>query len=233
MEKRGLSHVEMVLAFVLFIGAVGFALYFFSTTFNEPRLDAETDFTFNQIIKNSTTSFEKYTVKILPGAGSTVAINLSREISSNEKVIVKSQDEKNLNVYVQGGLIYVERPSNEEVVFIFIGTDFNDNYTAITLPAHNSGFYEVGSRIIVNVPSEKKLLELNKTYYQDYNLFKQALGIGREFDLSFSASFDSQDYIKTEQPIPLQTNVFVKTERKEIVKLNGELAFADIKITVW
>ena len=64
-NKRGLGHIEAILAFVLFIGFLIFAFYFFSPFSGGNRLlDSSIDYAFREININTSIDMESYSVVI-------------------------------------------------------------------------------------------------------------------------------------------------------------------------
>ena len=62
--KKGISHIEIILAFVLFIGFVGFALFFFRPTDTSRLVDTSLIYTFDEIEKKAGVEVGEYVVKI-------------------------------------------------------------------------------------------------------------------------------------------------------------------------
>ena len=60
--KRGISHIEVVLSFLIFAVAVGFALFFFSPANSTRLIETTLDYTFREISDRTGTTLEIYSV---------------------------------------------------------------------------------------------------------------------------------------------------------------------------
>ncbi len=81
MEQRGASHVELILSFVLFISAVGFALYYLSPTESSRLIDSSMEYTFREILKYTQVQVDSYDVAVVRGSAlsqSIGAVNLEK-----------------------------------------------------------------------------------------------------------------------------------------------------------
>ena len=60
MGKRGGSHIEMILSFIIFMSAIGAAFYFFSPTRTERLVDVNLEYTFREISAETQVKMERY-----------------------------------------------------------------------------------------------------------------------------------------------------------------------------
>src|SRR3972149_179481 len=79
MNKRSASHVEMVFSFILFVAAIGFALYFFRPTDSSRLVETSFDYLFREIEKNVSTEVFIFSAKINHSANppSNIGFNVS------------------------------------------------------------------------------------------------------------------------------------------------------------
>lgn len=233
MKKRGASHIEFILAFILFIGAVSTALVLFSPVKSDVNQDSSLEYSFNQIVKNASTSVETYSIKI-------------RDISLETEpfgVMISSPSDYNVRVEDYYGKEFPSRKIDDNIYFDFDDNDFfiltlSEDIDPYPTPPTPTAPVDEDKYIIAFVDSkstlsEKKLLDLNETYYLDYELLKKNLGIPASRDFGFIVNFNQGEIIKAEKNIPTTTNIFADIKRKEIIRKQGGTVFAEITVKVW
>jgi len=239
MEKRGSSHIEMVFAFILFIAVVLFVFYFFSykSQVYDPSLS---DYAFTQIEKKISSNVLEYTIAINASVNPSkriIALNISLFDSSNG-IAVKNYSgsplKYKLNVNeLNVNELNVDRESNN-FFYVVISKYINlseDNI--LIIESLNLSEYTLASVKNSTIISEKKFLELNKSYNEDYPALKEILGIGSKNDFSSSMKFSKVDYINMNMQIPEGYQVYAKTKRVEVIRENGLETFADVQVSVW
>lgn len=235
LNKRGMKHVEVILSFLIFIVAVGFALYFFSPFSNDRVVNSYLDYTFREIDGNTSVRVDTFSISVNSGASppNTIAINLS---DVNQSLHSWAKEYGGNPLYssreVGGDLVYVESPLGWNGID-FILVRFSEEFTETTgmFAEHEESYYDIASYDTDELMSEKKLLDLNKSYYEDYQSLKDSFNIvGANF--GFSLVF-ANDVIISEKPIPEGLDVFSESKRIEVLRKNGEIVFADFSVKVW
>ncbi|MFH1802632.1 MAG: hypothetical protein ABH864_04220 [archaeon] len=239
MEKRGISHIEVILAFVIFIAAVGFGLYFFNTGDSDRVVDATLTYAFREIEGNTTTSVEVYSVdlnktSILPGT-SVIALNFSGVEGMSQAVNYSGNRLNSSRGGSDGELVFVfsEDWANEEFLFVMFGEEFYDD--SVSAVEHNETYYRIGSSEVRKLISEKRFVELNDSYYSNYGELKKQenFNIPDRADFGFSLVFEEGDAIVAEREIPDGFEVFSERKRVEVLRTNNEVVFADLIVKVW
>lgn len=99
MEKSGSSHVEMVLAFILFIAAIIFILTFFDIGGTTIKTDSSEAYFYNELIQATKQDVKIYTFQIKQETiesenpwPSEITITLPEPIGANEKVRAEDKD---------------------------------------------------------------------------------------------------------------------------------------------
>lgn len=328
MNKRGASHVEMIIAFVLFTGFLISALIFFSPTRTSRLVDSTLAYAFNEIQDASITRLTTYSIKIkentevdppipapdiIPikfpnqpycykdenkwclGAdtdqdGTVDAIDLEfvriyfgkackdipEETAKTICLIAYNGDQEHLvdanllanvrnffggnqlnNVIVkarQGERLSSYR--NQDNVFFkivlsdFTKTDFailkfsldiheiQDSAIAVQKdPSEFYPFFEIASSQVTNPISEKKMIILNKNYYEDYEELKgpgqNNFNLPSRTDFAFSLVFSDTEKIEATRQIPEGLDAYTESKRVEVLRTDGEIAFADLIVTIW
>lgn len=237
MEKRGLSNIEMVLAFIIFIGAVLFAVYFFLNHFNQNQKENSLDFVNSQIVSNLNAEVKSYSVKInrsaFPNDQEILAVNINTEIALEENIAAFDFNGVSVPIDLVNGIVYLNVSKSGDLFKIEISKEISRNYTLFSnLPASNENYYNIASNTKNTLPSEMKVEELNKNYYLEYDKLKSDLGINRGFDFGFEADFAGNN-VKMEKDISKQDSVFVSNKRIEFLRKNGKIEFTDVKTKVW
>ncbi len=233
MYQRGMSHVEIILASVLFIGAVLFALYFFTTkhTSEDPSF---TPYLLEQLSRNTSVGVEQYSLALsAPESTTFLAVNLSRTFAG-VGVQVVNYTGAILPSSLEHDIIYFERQGNEKLVFVRVSPDLRTAYGTV----HSKGqvqehLYALASKTNITLLSEQRLLALNTTYTKEYEQTKAALGLGAGYELGIAVSFSEGDRILMEKPLLLKTTVYAKTKRVEILRTDGRFVFGDVEVKIW
>lgn len=234
MKKRGASHVEVILAFVLFIVAVGFALYLFNPGQGDRIVESSLEYAFREIVKNTSTQVETFSV-VIHNAGivdDTVAFDFDGNVGKTRAETYNGTVLESFN----GGPVYVRSTRGwEGIDFIFVrfGEEFNQTTGLSATP--DESFYEIASSNVQEVLSERKMLELNNTYYTDYLDLKaeEGFNLPDRVNFGFTVSFSDGEEIKAEQQTPAGLNVFSEENRVEFLRTDGRIEYADLIVKVW
>ncbi len=226
--KRAAAHIEMILSFLLFIGVVFFAFYFFNPVSNTRTLESSLDYAISEISSNASTSLDIYSVKL--NATNNVA---GVETGIAKPARVESYLGKKLKSSRFGGRIYFDRDGNDFVEIIFSDDFEEENELNAPFPSIDSSSYLISSASSREVLSEKKLLALKEIYGSDYNTLKKELNLPSRIDFAFEVVFNENDTIKAEIQQPSNANIFADSKRIEFVRKDGSLAFADLIVKVW
>lgn len=243
MNKKGLSHVEVILGFLIFVSAVIFIFYVFDI--GKATVDNESLalYAFNKLKKNATSEVIIYSIKLkvedAPSEINQIAIELPEEVKTNFKIRAENYTGSRIDAKID--------ENNRKIVYIAI-QDENDNFVRILLSEDikeepsslNSGttvfndLYEIISQENSFLISEKKLREIQGVYNSvRYSSLKNELGLPNKYDFGFYVGFSEGDFIKAENNIPTKREVFSKSTRSEILRENGERVFADFVMKLW
>lgn len=230
MKKKGLNHVEIVIAFIIFASVILFAYYLILQ--NKPKDEKDLQqIVYGELKKNLTTLAEKRSVFINSEIiWPSIGINLSRKLNG---MGVRTEDLYGgaINSRIDEDSVYVENYPG--AIVIIIGEDIlRKSNDSVVKREVNESEYKVGSVREFLILSEKRMLEMNKSYYENYEELKKDIGLTNSEDFGLSISFSPEEKLKMERKI-LKREVYSKTERKEILRADGKIAFADIQIKAW
>jgi hypothetical protein len=245
MSKRGVSHIEIILSFIIFVGAIAFALYFFNPADSNRLVDTSLRYGFREIREFTEVEILTYSVDI-DGA----AVD-QWEIDNDPLVILavpvqitgvnpafgiraKENDGSYLGAYRIGDLVHIQKPGAGWIDVEFISIGFNDefSYGGGDVGVHDENFYTLSSSTSKKVLSESKFRELDQFYLINYTGLKEDFNIPPRVNLGFSIDF-SNDTLSAERKIPEGLEVFSESQRVEIVRIGGDLEFADLTVWVW
>jgi hypothetical protein len=239
MFKRGIGHVEAILSFLLFIGFVSTALFFFVPSGGEQIIDSTLYSAVNSILANTTVDYESYSVKIfrdqIPQGQNVVAIEFPPEISPlnpNYKTRAETYEGKNLPATRGGNFVYVQ-PGNEQFIIIKFSEDIQQGPSVNERPAENPMFYKVASSSKRKIATEQRIIALNNSYYKDYEKLKSALAIPGQISFGFSFILPNITIV-AQREIPAGLEVFSSVSRRELLlQRDGALVFGEVGVKVW
>ena len=229
MDKRGAGNIEFVMAFILFIGFTSAVLYFFNPIGDKRGLESSRDYILNEIIKNTSVVLDSYSVIINQAAPPNVIIEIA---GANPKKNVNAVDYngKKLDVSRLSGDNFCINRENRDFATLHFSEDIEMGQS---LNSCNSGNYQIASFISDSVISEKRILDLNSTYYSDYNSLKEQLNIPNNIEFTFSLEFQGGERILALRNPPAKVEIFSDSKIKEILRKNGALQFGRFTVSIW
>ncbi len=244
-KKRGISHVEVVLSFIIFISFLTFLFLFFNpikTIKNNPLF---LDVVEREIKKNVSTNFSILTLKLDDPPSSNNPpklcfyftydsdlgnVTVKKMIQDNyEEVQAYSKDIGNgrKKIYIND--------ANNNFFYLYFSPSFNENeFAGVNCLKYKKEEYSLGLLRSYVAESYDKLIELNNTYYRNYNELKNLFKIPNSIDFSFSVR-DSlgNNIISARKEIKRKTNVFSKDSNIKILYNNGTIKYAILNVQVW
>lgn len=229
MKKIGASHIEIILAFVLFIGVVGFALYFLNPINPDRLTDVTMDYIYREISKNVSVGVESFSVEVTT-RDEIITVDLG-ESANGMKSRVENLNGDRINSRVVGNDVEVDGTELNADDFILI--KLSEDIEESELPSGDlGGSYQITSSNYEKVFSEKKILELNKSYYKDYFGLKEDFNIPARTDFGFEFVFNDLPVL-AQRDVPAGLEVFSESKRVEVLNKEGEMVFANFIINLW
>lgn len=240
MKKEGVSHIEMVLAFVLFISALLFIFNYVDITKSTKNHDSTLTYVSGVIKSNISVDLTVYTIsfnELLLKDNQIVAIDLGNS-SSKQGIRVENysgtllQYQRN-HIVGEEQVIFVDR-NNAELIRVSISEDISSQPASLpSTPNLNTSLYAISSVKTDSMFSEKRIISLKENYNSDYIGLKKRFSISPRTDFSFSTQFGEGDFINVERDIPQKSEVLADHRRYEILRVDGSTAFADFIIKLW
>lgn len=233
-NKRGSSHIEVVLSLILFIVFVGFAVYFFNPVSGDeigidPAINALERF--EKLTENKT---ERYSVSVEDRSNFQLGqviekIRVGGSIEGNSRV--ENLDGNVLRSQKIGEYVNVENPEKKEFYYIHIGEDFVSESIGEGIEPSN---YQVSSRVLKDIISEREINKILEEYDSDYESLKGKLEITPNLDFIIEVDLSGNRLRPTKvKTFSEGSEVFSREIRREVLKIDGRREFADIRVFVW
>jgi len=119
-NKRGISHIEVILSFVIFVGFLTFALFFFNPLDSSRVLDSSLFYAFDEISDNVSIKLESYSVTI-NNTVSDLVVGINIENPDSLNVRVETYGGENLSSdydYTNSNVIFHRDNVNNDFVII-------------------------------------------------------------------------------------------------------------------
>lgn len=230
-NKKGISHIEIILSFVIF---VGFSIFLFAI-FKPFNISQENDI-YLSILERNIENFSDVEVNISvlslnqkPDNCFYLAYNTSSIIVKNESYSnVKAFSEKTneIKVYING---------SENFYYIYSSNEFNENgFNGENCNKLENANYSLGLFRRFSMFSYRRLEKLNDSYNKDYENLKKELSIPETRDFSFSIKDSlSNNLINTERKTPSRIKILARDTPIRIAYQDGTLKYAIMNVRTW
>ena len=228
--KKGLSHVEVIISFLIFISFVLFLFFVLNPTKHiqaSPNID-------NIISKfNEKTAVQLDEITLKGNTAGCVVVPLSfTNVNPPAKVIAKKSSGLKIDAKSDSGNIYVQ--GGDTFYKILSSSAFSEStFSTIGCVPLNPADYNFGLHITRNITSLAQLASFEAMYDVSYAQVKSSLGIGNNFEFAFKVFKDGSEVISATQRRVIRTGIFIKHVPIIIAESNGELKTASLRIELW
>ncbi|MEK6909148.1 MAG: hypothetical protein AABX23_03795 [Nanoarchaeota archaeon] len=231
MSKKGLSHIEFVISFVIFIGFVVFAFVFFNPLQSQRTLKSTMDYAWIEVSEETKEIVETYAISIDSSqlVPSIVSLKIPG-ISMNYNATVEDEDGVIIETYKNNGFVHFDR--NGTYFFRIRYSPIIKNSPASINGQSIENKYFISSSDTEELYFESLFLELNRSYFSNYTELKRELNLPNRLDFGFAVQF-SDSQIMSLNEIPDNVEVLSKNDRIEIIRNSGRREYADIRVLVW
>ncbi len=244
-----MTHIEIILSFIIFVTAVGFALYFFSPTRTSRLVDTSLEYVERELAENASVILKTYSI-IVNNTGyqipsNVIAIEIDNLCGNLDNVIIAENiSGSKLNSKIKGSnsnkcpnvnenkIIVQNEWKEKDFIFIKVSEGIMQAESSLGNAEVNNTYYQISTSDVKKLLSEKKLDDLNISYYQDYLSLKKEFNIPGRVNFGFKITL-SDKIISAERFIPSGLEVYSKIKRIEILRRNGEIEYADLTLKVW
>ncbi|MEK6926943.1 MAG: hypothetical protein AABX11_00775 [Nanoarchaeota archaeon] len=213
---KGTSHVEMVLAMLMFIGVVLFVIFFLVK--NDTKVKVE-DGDFEKIQNYLLSEISEFYV--YNASGDYVSVNVSG-LTGNFSAI--GEDGNKLKSDLSGVMFKVNRTGNNEILIVY-GDGIWNNGSSVS---GTTGTFMQGTTRNKKIPSQFKIERIKSAYDES----RKEMNLG---NLNFRVQIKNESGVILfgGEEIPSDLEVFKKSKKIEFVYLNGEEEFVNEEIYIW
>jgi len=232
MNKKGLSHIEFVVSFVIFIGFIVFAFVFFNPLQSQRTLKSTMDYAWIEVSEEGRERVETYSVSIYPLFDpSLMRINIPG-VPLYYNASVEDEIGNTISTHRgNSGVVYFNR-SGGDFFRIKYSSAIDNGAPILGTTAIGNSQYAISSSEIRDLYFEKLLLELNQSYYLNYLGLKQELNLPNRMEFGFVVTLNNKQISAVNQ-IPEGIEVLSKNDRVEIIRISGQREYADLRVIVW
>lgn len=231
-ERRGLSHIEFVISFVIFIAFIVFTFVFLNPLQSNRTLKSTLDYSWIELGDSTKSYLETYSVAINPiVTQNKIAIdingipsNFNASVEDSRGIIISSYMDSN-------GYVHFSRPQDNFVRIKYSKEFPNVPATLGTLLTPVD--YTISSSNSEQLHFEKLLKDLNRSYFSDYNALKTDFNLPNRVDFGFGVRFGDGVEIRAIKEIPKDVEILSKRDRVYVVRESGVKEYADVSVVVW
>ena len=231
LERRGLSHIEFVITFVIFVAFIVFAFVFFSPLQSGRAIKSSLDYISLEIEDFAEREMETYSVSILPGASGDVAIDIPGISNRINASVENSSGEVIPSFRDSTGAVNFAMP-RDNFVRVKYSSAFTNGARILGLLIDDS-MYSISSSNVDKIYFENLLLELNRSYFFNYAGLKTSFNIPNRIDFGFYVIFNDGFLISSIKDVPDNVEILSTDDRVAIVRSSGEEEYATMRIMVW
>lgn len=241
MKKRGIGHIEVILSFILFIGAVGFAIFYFVPQ-GVRYGDISEDKIAESIIQNISADVISYSIYINATSIGGSKLEITLPDSSNMNFVVESVFDGPLETIktATGKFCIKKTPAwssahspNKDFLYVKFSEDFDASTSSgCSSPSSDPSYFNVASSDIEKIPSDKKILKLNESYHSDYQMVKDYFGVKAVNDFGFTFIFSNQEIVDAQRDIPEGLEVYSSSQKIKVIR-NNEIEYGELTVRAW
>ncbi len=215
--KKGITHVEIIVAFSIFILGLSTILYFFIPFFNPTYYSS-----LNTLEKNFEKKFSIETSLIKFVVNETGSITFIKHPNMSEtNSLIFNKDFEPIDFSIQDNNITAN--VNENELFLLISNEEINNRSQLTIENPKP------SNVYYSFPIKEIFINVSK-FEQDYNYedLKREMGIVSNFNITL---IDESNFYSIGKPIP-KINVFAKEKLYKIIK-DKKIKYVKVRFYVW
>lgn len=236
MNRKGLSHIEFVVSFVIFIGFIVFAFVFFNPLSSQRTLKSTMDYAWIEVSQEGKEKVETYSVSIDP-INNPLNTDLKIRINNvplNYNASVEDVDGVPINTHRDStGIVYFSRASINDMFFrIRYSPSLTDSIAPLPSATELTNNYAISSSQVEDFYFESLFLELNNSYYSNYSELKEELNLPNRMDFGFIVTFGNSE-IRAVNEIPSGIEVLSKNDRVEVIRNSGRHEYGEVTVLVW
>jgi hypothetical protein len=229
-NSKKASHVGIVLSFIIFMSFLVFLMYII-----EPGIKIKEDkqsildSVKYALIKKISTQVTTITIYDESVDAECLKVDLSGLNISKSNILVKDKNNKILDSTLKGDFLTFSKGSeSDKLIFIFLSTQEFINTTNTNEVCQSTKIKSLKKEDLI---FEKTIINTIDKYENNYNDFKEELGISRTINFGFSFTYPNQTTIRTSK----KTGDIVYANEIPIFYINdkAEINSGNIVVRVW
>ncbi len=240
MQKKGLSHIEAILAFVLFISSIIAILYFFNFPKEKSNASANLDNLYSEIKDNLSSNLLIYGVQLDNNMGTNFTIKLDKDITGYG-VQVKDYLGKEINATIvdnSTGTICLKSKNGIDKISnftrIYLSPYVNENLVIGGCTANGESRYNITSNDERELISESKANELKKAYDHNYSAIESYFNIPRGQNFGFILHINNSYSITAQSTTANGLEIYTRDYKLNLINNSmGNIVPVNLKIITW
>ena len=249
MNKKGVEHIEMILSFVLFVGALAVAFAYFHPFSSSPVSSTLLDQIYSNVEQRASTELVSVTVMINSSQIATehrFTLNISKEFPEPWQVRAITENGSVLNSSIInrtfGEVEFDWKRSNSPFVNLLFAqeihaTDLPKNAKQLGVNDSQPGVNTTQALNVIalvsrTVLSEKKIRALQLAYQSNAQATKHDLGVPDGVSYGFQFVSPSGTVI-TDVPLEKATDFRIINKRMDALLANDTLEYSELGVGIW
>lgn len=230
--KKGVTHVEMMLSFVIFISFITFMMIIFKP-FKIVSINTSTlDVTESKIINYASTNLTVSSLILNSSFTSNPGNCLYAYFPLPNKVIIKDENANIINASKSSEYLYLRYSSENRVYRVSSSEELEEkNFDTASCDRLDESNYTIGVTRNYKKISYSNLAKLNEVYNNDYANLKKNLSLINDF--TFIVRDSSGILFEGKKYKPRGINIIAKDIPIEILDKNANLNPAILNLQVW
>ncbi len=232
-NKKAISHVEVIVSFIIFISFVIFLLVMLNPLKVSKSNTNNIDLTETKIIENISTAFTAVSLKVNleanPADGSNACFSIDKPENIKGNIAGKDRNNNKINAEIENNKIELLKLIDFQRLYFSDELAISENVLDSCDETYTD--YILGVSKTYGVVSYSKLIEFNRSYNEDYQKLKEEqLGLNNDFNFAlnkYSVEFRGERYK------PSGINIIARDIPITILNSSGDLSPAVLNIQTW
>ena len=236
-SRKGQSHVEIIISFIIFIGFLGFIIFMFNP-FQRVVDPTMVDTVFNKVNLHISDSFRSVSINLNNEPFDCFSIqNISGMNCKNPQMFVKNREGEAVRSRISGSNYELEPKGTYYTIYC---SDYPDSLSVSQLGGPpgscttlGSDKYEIGIVVNNRYWVEDKVLKFNESYFENYREFKQDfISGGSDFGMTYM-ELDDTIIFNAMINVPTRVDVYSKLYPISVFNKSADVERKKVIISFW
>jgi len=224
-KKKGAAHLEIIIAFTLFISFTFFLLYFIQFPKQNRLAETSLEILQSKFEQDNYINLTRISIKTNSSGCFSVAFNT---IDGNLKSLVRDTDGDILHSKMESSNI-INIDSSKNFFIIYLSSDFLDS-SSLSCDRLLPSNYTIGGIEKSTILSYKRLNSLVADYRDNYLTLKTALGIPQNLEFAIKSNIKGFSLEGTQQKEDIIT---AKTASYPVLYSDGRIEIKEFTFEIW